>query len=175
MPKKVIKNIDKVIKELQKFGAEADVVVDQVTEAASKDIMLDARKLAPKDTGGLSGSIYQEEVSKNRYKIWSAKPYAAYMEFGTGSKVEVPKEMQDVANEFRGRSKGSFEDGVQAIEDWLSRNGGDPKDAKFILFRILKRGLTPQPFLYPAFVKGRKTYLQDLKDELKVLTEKYNK
>ena len=170
-----IKGIKETLNEFKQFGKEADVVIDQVTEASSKDIMLTARQLAPKDTGGLSGSIFQEEVSKNTYKIFSAKPYAAYMEFGTGAKVKVPSEMKDVANEFRTKSKGSFEEGVRAIADWLKRKGGDPKDAKWILFRILKRGLTPQPFLYPAFVKGRKTYLKDLKQELEVLTKKYKK
>ena len=39
---------------------------------------------------------------------------------------------------------------------------------------ILRRGLTPQPYLYPAFVKGKKTLKRDLKDLLKHLTKKYN-
>jgi hypothetical protein len=33
--------------------------------------------------------------------------------------------------------------------------------------------IQPQPYLYPAFVKGRKQYLKDLKKLLKDLTKKY--
>lgn len=34
--------------------------------------------------------------------------------------------------------------------------------------------LAPQPFLYPAWVKGRKQYVDDLTDYLNDLTKKYN-
>ncbi len=39
---------------------------------------------------------------------------------------------------------------------------------------ILRKGQEPQPYLYPAFVKGRKQYLKDLKELLKRLTKKYD-
>jgi hypothetical protein len=45
-----------------------------------------------------------------------------------------------------------------------------------ILFKgkgVKEINLQPQPYLYPAFVKGRKKYLQDLKDLLEHLTNKY--
>jgi hypothetical protein len=34
--------------------------------------------------------------------------------------------------------------------------------------------MQPQPYLYPAFVKGRKQYEKDLKTLLNRLTKKYN-
>lgn len=34
--------------------------------------------------------------------------------------------------------------------------------------------LAPQPFLYPAWIKGRKQYVDDLTDYLNDLTKKYN-
>lgn len=174
MAKKVIKGLSKVLSKLKKFGKEADVVIDQTTEGIAMEIMVHARQLAPNDTGGLSGSIYQQKEGKAKYKIATPKEYAAYMEFGTGSKVKIPSEMKAEAAKFRGKSQGSFEEGVKAMEDWLRRNGGDPKDAKWVLIKIIQRGLTAKPFLYPAFVKGRKKYLMDLKQELKRLTKKYD-
>ena len=36
---------------------------------------------------------------------------------------------------------------------------------------ILKKGIKPQPFMYPAFVKGRKQYIKDLKDLLEDITK----
>ena len=65
-------------------------------------------------------------------------PYSAYMEFGTGGLVEVPKELKDQAIKFKGN-------GVKQVN------------------------LRPQPYLYPAFVKGRKNYIKSLKKELKRL------
>lgn len=35
--------------------------------------------------------------------------------------------------------------------------------------------LRPQPFMYPAWIKGKLNYLDDLTKQLKKLTDKYNK
>ena len=42
-------------------------------------------------------------------------------------------------------------------------------------YEYIKKGAKqPQPYLYPAFVKGRTQYLKDLKKLLKDLTKKYD-
>lgn len=38
---------------------------------------------------------------------------------------------------------------------------------------VKKINIAPRPFLYPSFVTGRKQYLEDLKDLLKQLTNKF--
>ena len=42
-----------------------------------------------KDTGNLMQSIFFERVSKNRVSIFAKAPYAPYVEFGTGRKVDL--------------------------------------------------------------------------------------
>ena len=55
------------------------------------------------------------------------------------------------------------------------RSKGIPENAAYPIFMsILKKGQEPQPYLYPAFVKGGTQYLKDLKKLLKDLTKKYD-
>ena len=137
-----VKGLQKVLKNLQKFGAEAAVEVDKTTELIVKDIVADAKINAPKDMGKLAQSIYEVALGESNYKVVVNKEYAAYVEFGTGTKVQVPSELYEMASKFKGA--GIKEVNIQA-----------------------------QPYLYPAFVKGRKRYKKDLKDLLKILTKKY--
>ena len=53
-----------------------------------------------------------------------------------------------------------------------------PTELKEIAIQFKGKGvkninLQPQPYLYPAFVKGRKQYLKDLEKSLKDLTKKH--
>ena len=63
--------------------------------------------------------------------------------------------------QFKGKGKGNYDQGVKAIADWLKRKGGDPEDAKWVFYLILKNGVNPQPFMYPGFKAGRKQLKQD--------------
>ncbi len=54
-----------------------------------------------------------------------------------------------------------------------------PEEMKEIAIQFKGKGvkqvnITPRPFLYPAFVKGRTQYIDDLQDVLDDLTKKYN-
>ena len=137
-----VKGLKKVLSNLKKFGAEAAVEIDISTMATALDIAKNAKTLAPKDMGKLAQSIYEAKISEADYKVVVGADYGAYVEFGTGKKVQVPTELKEIAIQFKGA-------GIKQIN------------------------LQPQPFLYPAFVKGRKQYIKDLKKVLKKLTKKY--
>ena len=137
-----VKGLKKVLSNLKKFGAEAAVEIDISTMATALDIAKNAKTLAPKDMGKLAQSIYEAKISEADYKVVVGADYGAYVEFGTGKKVQVPTELKEIAIQFKGA-------GIKQIN------------------------LQPQPFLYPAFVKGRKQYIKDLKKLLKKLTKKY--
>jgi HK97 gp10 family phage protein len=147
MAKNVIKGLDKVLKDLKAFGEEGKKEIAFVTEAVADEISADAKKLAPvnknpKITGGsLRQGIFPYKVSDMTYRVQAREKYSAYMEFGTGGKVNVPTELKELAIQFKGK-------GVKQIN------------------------LQPQPFLYPAFVKGRETYLKDLENLLEDLSKK---
>ena len=174
MSDKNIKGLTKVLKDLEKFGSESKKEVEEITKISSMDIVADAKAFAPKNLGKLAQSIIFTKVGDADYKVVVNSPYGAYVEFGTGAKVRVPAELQDVASQFKGKKGGSFEQGLQGIKDWC-KNKGIPESAAYPIFMsILRKGQEPQPYLYPAFIKGRKQYLKDLKELLKRLTKKYD-
>ena len=171
-----IKGLNKVLKSLKKFGKEADVEIDITAMATSNDIAYDAKTNAPKNIGKLAQSISSpaEKVKDRNYKVVVTSPYGGYVEFGTGAKVQVPKEMQEMASLWKSKGGGTFEQGLQSVRDWCKNKGIEESAAYPIFMSILKKGTDAQPFLYPAFIKGRKTFLKDLKKLLKNLTAKYN-
>ena len=174
MSDKTIKGLTKVLKDLERFGDEAKTKIDAVTKVTSMDIVADAKSFAPKNNGKLAQSIVYTKVGEADYKVVVNSPYGAYVEFGTGSKVKVPTELQGIASQFKGKKSGTFEQGLRAIKDWC-KSKGIPESAAYPIFMsILKKGQEPQPYLYPAFVKGRAQYLKDLKKLLEDLTKKYD-
>ncbi len=168
-----IKGLNKVLKKLEKFGDEADKMIEITTRETARQISADAKVFSPKNRGDLAGSINDEKVDKLTYKVVVNSSYGAYVEFGTGKKVSVPKDLQEQADKFRGGRSGTFEDGLQAIKDWCRSKGIDKKNAYPIFMSILRNGIAPQPYLYPAWVLGKREYVLDLKEDLKYLTKKY--
>jgi len=168
-----VKGLKKVLSNLKKFGAEAAVEIDISTMATAEAIKRSAKTLAPKDMGKLAQSIDTVPIGEADYKVVVVADYGAYVEFGTGTKVQVPAEMQEIASQFKNKKSGSFETGLRAIKDWCKNQGIEESAAYPIFISILNKGIQPQPFLYPAFVKGRKEYKKDLKKLLKKLTKKY--
>jgi len=168
-----IKGIQSVISDLQKFGKDVEKMIDQETRSAAEGIVLTAKNLAPRDNGKLYQNISHYSEKPLQRTIAVNVPYAAYLEFGTGAKVSVPAEFQEIANEFRGvTSTGTFQKGLEAIEIWCSRKGIPKEMAKWIFIKILKFGINPHPFLYPAYIKGKKDYLNNLEKLLSRMNKK---
>lgn len=170
MAKESIKGIDQVIKELRSYGKDIEKLIDAETNDIAKQIEGDAKKMAPKNFGKLAQSISSEKVKMSNYKISTQEFYAGYMEFGTGAKINIPAEFQDMAASFKGK-KGTYKEGLAAIRQWCKAKGIDEKFAYVIFAKILGAGINPQPFLYPAWIKGKKEYLSNLKK----LLSNYNK
>lgn len=138
-----IKNLNKVLKELEQFGEEVQEDVGLYIEAGAKDIELEAKQKAPVDLGFLRNQIATEKEDDLNFKVVANAPYSAYMEFGTGGEVEVPQEMKGIAYLFKGRGE-------------------------------KKINIRPRPFLYPAFVNGRKNLVKDLNRMLDNLGKKFS-
>jgi HK97 gp10 family phage protein len=167
-----VTGIEKTIMELRKFGKEAEEIIADETENIAFQIEKDAKKLAPKNFGKLAQSISHEKVSEFQWKVTVNETYGAYMEFGTGRKVKIPAEFADMAATFKGKRQGSFNDGLEAIKIWCRAKGIDEKAAYPIFAKILGAGVNPQPFLYPAWIKGKKDYLKNLEKELRKLNRR---
>ena len=168
----MIKGLASTIAELRAYGKDIDKMIDAETESIAFQIEADAKKLAPKNFGKLAQSISHAKVKPALYKVTVNELYGAYMEFGTGSKVNVPAEFADMAATFKGKKQGTFKQGLEAIKVWC-KSKGIPEEAAYPIFaKILGAGINPRPFLYPAWVKGKKDYQNNLERLLKSLNKK---
>ena len=118
-----IKGLASTIAELRAYGKDIDKMIDAETEAIAFQIEGDAKKLAPKNFGKLAQSISHLKVKPALYKVTVNELYGAYMEFGTGSKVNVPAEFADMAATFKGKKQGSWKEGLEAIKVWCRAKG----------------------------------------------------
>ena len=167
-----IKGLGATITELRAFGEKAEKLINAETQAIAFQIEADAKKRAPKNFGKLAQSISHLKVKPALYKVTVNELYGAYMEFGTGSKVNVPAEFTDMAATFKGKKQGSWKEGLEAIKVWCKAKG-IPEEAAYLIFaKILGAGVNPRPFLYPAWTKGRKDYQNNLERLLKSLNKK---
>ena len=168
----MIKGLASTIAELRAYGKDIDKMIDAETESIAFQIEADAKKLAPKNFGKLAQSISHAKVKPALYKVTVNELYGVYLEFGTGTKVSVPAEFADMASSFKGKKQGTFKQGLEAIKVWCKAKG-IPEEAAYPIFaKILGAGINPQPFLYPAWVKGKKDYQNNLERLLKSLNKK---
>ena len=73
---------------------------------ASVELMArSAKRMAPVDTGRLRASISPSRVAFLSWEIVAQTNYAAYVEFGTGRLVDVPKGLEAYAMQFKGKGK----------------------------------------------------------------------
>lgn len=157
-----VNGMRQVITELRQFGEQAERMVNAEIEAAAFQIEQNAKQLAPKNFGKLAQSISKKKVNDSHYKVTVNEIYGAYMEFGTGAKVKVPNEFKNMAESFRGSRGGTFAQALDAIKVWCRSKGIDEKASYPILAKILGAGVNPQPFLYPAYMKGTRDLLKNL-------------
>lgn len=129
-------------------------------------VELAAKQAVPVDEGKLKGSIFQQPGRLSN-TFGAAANYASFMEFGTRKFAAsyiatLPADWQSFAAQYKGGS-GSFDDFLLSLMGWCKRHGLSEKLAYPIAIKILKNGLKPQPFLYPAFNKAKDKLIEDLK------------
>lgn len=164
-----IRGVNETIRKIRAFGENAERQINAETEAIAMQIEMDAKQMAPANFGKLRQSISRKKINPSNYRVTVNEYYGAYMEFGTGAKVKVPAEFQDMANSFRGQRQGTYSQGLDSIKVWCRSKGIDVKYAYVIFAKILGAGINPRPFLYPAWVKGKRDYEKNLKALLRRL------
>lgn len=96
-----LENLQKKIKDLP-----ADLLTEckQAVRDAADEIVIEAAAKCPVDTGRLKGSIISLPINNGlSYQISANVHYAPYVEFGTGTMVDVPKGLEDYAIQFKGK------------------------------------------------------------------------
>jgi len=121
----------------------------------------DAKQMAPVDEGFLRNSISPVLAAPGNLKAFVvvSANYAAYIEFGTRSFAaayvsSLPADWQQYAATFRGSTGGTYQDFIIRLMGWMKRKGIDEDAAYVIAKKILRTGIRPHPFLFPAVQKN---------------------
>jgi hypothetical protein len=157
----------------------------------AKDVVRDAKQLAPVDEGFLKNSINYVQNGMD-IEIVVNCDYAAYVEFGTRKFAAryvstLPQNWQQFAAEFKNSGGGGLWEFLKRLTEWVARKGlsgtystktqrrtgkkvdraNEDFDAAFgIALYILKNGIKPHPYLYPAYEKNRILLEKRIKDLL---------
>ena len=169
-----VSNTKKVLAAIEKYGDEAVQELGDVVKIKALTMVDKAQSLVPRNKSTLALSIKQEQKTPLSYDVGTKEPYAPYVEFGTGVKVKVPPEFKYLADRAKRQPKGSFKEGLKDIKRWCKAKGIDEKYAYIIFVNILNNGIRPRPFMYPAYLEGKRTFLKDIKDTIKRLNKKFN-
>lgn len=184
-----IKRIDSKSKSIEKD------VADELNAWAVSTVT-EAKKNCPVDEGFLRNSIASNFATKDNLKaeITVGANYAAYIEFGTRKFAanyvgSLPKEWKEMAARFKGGGgkKGSFYEFLLVIVQWVKRKGitgtysvktqrrtgkksnfdsEDMSAAYPIALSILRKGIKPQPYLFPAVMKTKEKLIERIKKTL---------
>ena len=172
--------LDGVQKALNALAKTESAVIDEVdmeladgANAIRATAVTNVKRNINSTTGQLANKMYAEPVGRLMHEVGNNAYHAPYIEFGTGGKVKVPEQLREIALQIQGRKPDenrNFAAMVGSIYEWGVRKGYiDKKDkkgrqkARWWAIRILKNGIDPQPFLYPAFVTSRKTIVDRIK------------
>lgn len=165
-----LKNIDKVFENIKSYPEDLKNVINNEFKAFGIGTVNDAKRLAPVNEGVLRNSI-ASNADDLKVTISVNIPYAAYLEFGTKSFAQsyvstLPPDWQTFAADYKGSGGGSFKEFVMKITEWVRLKGIDIKAAYPIALKILRTGIKPHPYLFPAFEKNKIELIKNLKAQL---------
>jgi hypothetical protein len=186
-----IQNLDATLAEIKAYPQDAERIITNEFKIFGQNVANDAKRNAPVDEGRLREMIFSEAFPME-VSIIAGVDYAAYVEFGTKAfaaeyVASLPQDWQTYAATFKGGGgKGSFQQFFDAILRWVERKGiastfsvktrqksqssaskNNEKQAAYaIAMHILKYGIHPQPYLYPAFEKNKAELIENLKKGL---------
>lgn len=98
----VLTGFDEYIKKLKDAPKAMMQRVDAEVEDAAREWEQKAKQSAPADHGFLRNGITSSKEGTG-WSVMSRAHYSAYMEWGTGTKVDVPAELTDYAYLFKGK------------------------------------------------------------------------
>lgn len=90
---------------LKALPTNLQTVADAYVQDAGLEWEQKAKRAAPVNFGQLRGSINSQKTGPMRVEITSGKLYSPYVEWGTGTRVSVPVELQPYAIQFKGQKK----------------------------------------------------------------------
>lgn len=159
-----MKGVKETQDKLRKKQKEIDLKIHNITESRLRAVLFEAQRDAPVDMAHLkqSGGF---EMGKREGKVFFNAKYAPFVEFGTKTKVKVPKGFEKLAIQYKGiKDNRPFQDFKNDVYEWAKRKGIPEKAWYFVLMKIIKVGINPNPFLIPPYIKHRTRYKKEVKD-----------
>jgi len=150
----MVVGMEAVIRDLLKFGDDVEQFVKDETETVGRDIKMDATKFAANSLAHLPESTKKQVpdlVQKIGFEIKQ-----------NGMSAEITQNLLPLGAyvEF---GTGTY---VVVAPEW--------KDLAWQFYVNGKGKLHAAPYMYPAFVKGRKLYVEVLEKKLNSLTARFN-
>jgi phage gpG-like protein len=98
-----IQGLDALLKNLDNKANTLTQDVGDEIYVGALEISTGAKQAVRKDSGFLASRINAEKESTLISSVSAQSKYAAYVEFGTGTLVDVPAGLEDYAIQFKGR------------------------------------------------------------------------
>lgn len=149
-----------VIEGINEYAQGRITAARDVMKKVAGDIETDAKNTATHYTRAMAKSVKPVSEGPDRIRIQAGgpgAPYAPFVELGTRS----------------GRPS------IEAIEKWMKRKGIEPRikstrkkrpyydAAVAIQKKIMRSGIPPQPFLFPAFFRHRNAFIDGVRDAIR--------
>lgn len=155
-------------KKLSESSNDLKLLADLEASASADNIANGARIKAPLNDGKLRASI-NREGKDGIYQVNVSADYAAYVEFGTRRKVQIPAGLEDYAAQFKGSTGRSGEEAKKAIYEWCRKKGIAEDKWWAVYIGIMTRGIKAQPFLFPSVDEEEPKFFERLKKLLENL------
>lgn len=163
-----VDGLDQVMRRFQQMPQKIQKEVTGELKLSAEEVRREAIKDAPGDQGRLRQGITVNQSTGIAFTTVVQNNYAAYMEWGTKGKANIPAELSAYAATFKGKgARGGDMDA--AILAWVKRKGiagtysvktkrrtgnkatkeKQDKQSAFLIARsIRKKGVTPHPFFF---------------------------
>lgn len=168
--KLTLKGNKAVLEGLKKLSKKAATGIKQEIGESADQIRNGAVSNAPVNDGFLKGSI---SVQKKDFdaRVEVGANYGAYIEFGTGRKVNVPAGLEDYARQFQNKGEGTWQEFEENMKQWLKKKGIEEEALYPIMASIYRNGITAHPFLFPALEKERPELIKRIRNILEDSTK----
>lgn len=157
--------MEELIDRLRKMPTNVSREVSEELRIGAEEIAANAKINAPGDVGTLRQQIGVKKVTDLTFEVVSGAEYSPFVEFGTLTQVSVPPELEEYATQFKGGIPGNLT-AKEAIFAWCERHGIE-KEAWFAIYmKIIRVGVKPHPFFFPAVNRLRPVIYDRVKKAL---------
>lgn len=98
-----VQGLKQALNSIKAYKGEKEQKISDALKGAIYDLVAEAQAKVPTDLSNLKQSIRVTVVRRFEAEAEAEAGYAAYVEFGTGALVRVPKELVSYAMQFKGK------------------------------------------------------------------------